>query len=284
MQHGCIELIPGFIGHDVKDRKKIEAHKSFAARLGVDDKDAFAVELSRDQLQEYVDRWVNAKYAHRKHGGLKGDTPFAKAASWTGPIRQIDNPAALGVLFAPIAGKDGFRTVKQTGIQLDGEHFSHHSLIPLAIVSFTGRTLAIWAVCTFMHKTNILSFASPNAQKRLSIERLSIERLSIERLSIERLGINPGEYVRVKRAEQARRLKEELEPLDRDIGSMKPRDVIEKIIAVNERKHDALVALPHLEELHTTPQIEAAHERLKVSAGPFVPEAWEFTEDEARQK
>ncbi len=57
----------GFIGHDVADRKAIESRKSFADRLGCDDADAFAVQLTAAELQRYIDEWVEYSYSPTEH-------------------------------------------------------------------------------------------------------------------------------------------------------------------------------------------------------------------------
>ena len=36
-QHDCAAILPGFVGHNVADRKMIEERKAFAARLKEDD-------------------------------------------------------------------------------------------------------------------------------------------------------------------------------------------------------------------------------------------------------
>lgn len=108
LQRGLMPLLPGFIGHNVADRKKIEARKSFAARLGESDEKAFCVELSQEELQTKVDHWLTAKYEHKAHGGLKGKTPFETMAAWNGKVRAIESQRMLDVMLAPITGKDGF--------------------------------------------------------------------------------------------------------------------------------------------------------------------------------
>lgn len=47
MQRDLMPMLPGFVGHSVADRKKIEARKTFAARLGEDRKKLFNVTLIR---------------------------------------------------------------------------------------------------------------------------------------------------------------------------------------------------------------------------------------------
>lgn len=37
--------------------------------------------LDRKQLQKFCDDWCNNVYAHKRHSGLKGKTPFEMAAA-----------------------------------------------------------------------------------------------------------------------------------------------------------------------------------------------------------
>src|SRR6185312_14284615 len=107
MQRGLMRTLPGFVGHSVADRKVIEGRKSFAARLGEQAEDMFAVELTAAQLQQHLDDWCAHVYGAKPHAGLKGLTPFAAAATAGGSVRRIEDPRALDMLLAPAAGKDG---------------------------------------------------------------------------------------------------------------------------------------------------------------------------------
>ena len=119
LQRDLMPLLPGFIGHNVKDRSQIEARKTFAQRLGVDDSDAFAVGLNQDELQKIVDEWCENKYAHRVHSTIK-QSPFAKAASWTQPIKRIENERAIDILLAPLPSGTATRKITKNGIKIDG--------------------------------------------------------------------------------------------------------------------------------------------------------------------
>jgi len=122
-QRDCAATLPGFVGHSVADRKIIEARKSFAQRLGTDEDKLFQVDLSAAELQLEADRWCREQYAHTPHEGLKRETPFEVANSWTGEVRAISKPESLDVLLAPVAGKDGLRKVTKQGIKVDGEYY-----------------------------------------------------------------------------------------------------------------------------------------------------------------
>jgi len=105
LQRDLMPLLPGFIGHSVKDRSVIEERKAFSARLGESDAEAFCVELKAAELQRYCNEWAENRYAHRPHDGLAGATPFAAAAAYPGKVKRIDDLRALDLLLAPIAAR-----------------------------------------------------------------------------------------------------------------------------------------------------------------------------------
>lgn len=133
VQHSFITQLPGFVGHNVAERKVIEARKSFDQRLGQSERDAFEVALTRDDLQAKIDDWCEYVYAQRPHDGLKGKTPWAMANDYTGEIVRIDDPARIGMLLAPAPkgteGRNGIRTVTKKGIRVENAHFWDEALV-----------------------------------------------------------------------------------------------------------------------------------------------------------
>lgn len=119
--HSHVELMQGYIGHNVAQRSDIEARKSFADRLfkKMQDREA-RVELavSPEELQRICDAWAEAKYGNTVHGGLKGRTPNQKAAAYNGPVYRIEDERALDVLLLPCPGNNGLRIVSKKGIRL----------------------------------------------------------------------------------------------------------------------------------------------------------------------
>ena len=237
LQHGLMPLLPGFIGHNVADRKKIEARKSFAQRLGESDKDAFMVALDRAEMQRYMDDWIERKYAHAAHAGLDGRTPFAVAAASTAPVRRLKDPRALDMLLAPLAGRDGLRTVTRSGIAVDRARFNHAALVP---------------------GTRVLVRHDPDDLGRVTVYSADGGEFICVALCPERLGKAPGEAVRALREAQARRVREEVEPLNREIRAMKPRDLIDGILRVAESDHGTLVTLPPRGDDHESTGLSAA--------------------------
>ena len=115
LSHDLIAQLPGFVGHNVADRKKIEGKRSFWARMGLPAAEMFECALTPEELQHRLDQWSDAVYARRPHSGLNEQTPWARAQSWTEPVRRIEDARALDMLLAAPAG-DGWRTVGKAGI------------------------------------------------------------------------------------------------------------------------------------------------------------------------
>ncbi|NCJ05174.1 DDE-type integrase/transposase/recombinase [Synechococcales cyanobacterium C] len=118
--HDLLELLAGFIGHNVAERQAIRSRQSFAERLFVKG-DVFAVRMSSEELQKFCDQWIES-YMHRPHAGLDGEKPFQRVANWQHPIRRVADPRALDMLLAEAPGT-GLRTVNKDGVRLDGATF-----------------------------------------------------------------------------------------------------------------------------------------------------------------
>ena len=112
--HDIVEILPGYIGHNVAERKAIESRKSFASRQA--GADPIRIEMSARRLQEICDQWCEHVYAHRDHDGLRGATPATITSAWPSPIRRIENERALDVLLAEATGT---RKITNKGLRID---------------------------------------------------------------------------------------------------------------------------------------------------------------------
>ena len=125
LNHSILELLPNFAGHNVADRKAIEARQSFADRLmkkgAVVDFSEAAEPIDGAKMQALINQWITGIYEHRVHSTLE-TSPYAKAASWAGEVRRITDERALDILLArPSEG--GTRTLQKKGIKIDGAWF-----------------------------------------------------------------------------------------------------------------------------------------------------------------
>ncbi len=120
LNHSILELLPNFAGHNVADRKAIEARKSFAERL-CKPGEMVEMDITGEAMQVLINKWVKGIYEQREHGSL-GMSPFARAASWSNGITHIDNVRSLDVLLAPPAN-GGTRTLQKKGLRIDDAWF-----------------------------------------------------------------------------------------------------------------------------------------------------------------
>lgn len=116
--HDIVELLPGFIGHNVAERKAIEARKSFAERF-MKKGEVIEAKLTAREFQKICDRWVTSVYMQTPHSGLDGKTPAEMVRSWTDPVRKIEDERALDILLCPAAKDGGWRIIAKKGVEAD---------------------------------------------------------------------------------------------------------------------------------------------------------------------
>lgn len=126
--HDVLELLPGYIGHNVAERKDIEARKSFADHIMGNAKRNFKEYLSPEELQEFCDNWIKNYYMQEPHRGLNGATPQSMVDEYQGEIRRIQNERALDILLSTTSG-DGLRTVTKKGIAIDNAYYDSNDLV-----------------------------------------------------------------------------------------------------------------------------------------------------------
>lgn len=194
LNHSILELLPNFAGHNVADRKAIQARQSFAERLAkkgelVDFADVVDGSCSGEALQAHINTWLAGVYEQREHGNLKM-SPFLKAASWTGEApRRITNERSLDILLAKPAGNNGRRILQKKGINLDGTWFIAPELASIEMGSeldlFETPDLGVIVV---YYRKNFLCLAQ--APERTGVDRIEIAKkadaMQKERLKVAR--------------------------------------------------------------------------------------------------
>jgi hypothetical protein len=250
LQRDLMPLLPGFIGHSVKDRKVIEERKAFSARLGESDAEAFCVELKAAELQRLCNEWAENRYAHRPHEGLGGVTPFAVAAAYPGTLKRIDDVRALDLLLAPIAGKDGLRTVGKTGLRIDHSHYIFAAAMP---------------------GTPVFVRMDPADMGRAYVFEPDGETYLGEAVCPELAGVDPAEAVARARAEQKKLLEAGAKELRADMRKIKPRDLAQAVLGRAEENAAKIVAFPRGHDVYATPALDAAGEATRKDDKPAEP-------------
>jgi transposase InsO family protein len=120
---GFEELLPGYVGHSVAERKALQAKETWAEKI-MKKGGAVEVPLTMEEFQTLTDRW-NEIYEQTPHAGLGGKTPLEVARSSTLQPEKIRDLRILDILLAPV----GRRTVQKKGISIDGEFFISPELI-----------------------------------------------------------------------------------------------------------------------------------------------------------
>lgn len=249
-QHKVGPLLPGFIGHNVTDRKAIESRKAFAERLGETDAKAFAVELSGAELQGWIDEWVEKVQQHTQHAGLDGRTPFAVALASGYTPRRVDE-RALDVLLMPVVGDDGYRTVTKFGIRIDYQHYMAPSLLP---------------------GTRVLVRQDPNDLGRAYAFSQDGGEFLCEATCPELRGLTAADVAAAKQ-EARDEINERIKPIRAEMQRIEKGDKLFTRIVRQKAKDLApnVIPLPKREETHSTAQIEAAIQAMAERINPSRP-------------
>lgn len=255
-----LPMCPGFIGHSVADRKKIEGRKTFSERLGSKEDELFEVDMDLAEFQAWCDEWTDLIYANNEHGGLKKPTrtPVLKAASWTGEIRRIEDPDALNILIAPIPDNGGKRTVQKNGIRIENEFYMTKAAQP---------------------GEEVFVRMDPSDAGRIMIFSLDGETFLGLGICPPLAGEDPIKVSMEMKAAQRALEKEKRAELRKEMRQIKPRDVMEAVRNQAKKKAASLVPFERPATLYTTPALDAA----RAAGAALVPQTQDYTPKEREQ-
>jgi putative transposase len=234
--HGLVELLPGFIGHNVAERQAIEARRSFAERF-MGHGETIALNMTAAEFQDFADRWLTSIYERERHSAL-GASPFARAAEWRDPVRHIGNERALDILLAPIPDRGGVRVVQKTGIHLDGASFVHPDLAGLI-----GERVALKYDEADLGRVFVFSVDGPFVCVAECPERTGVSRREI--------AVVAGAKQKARLSEQRRALKALAKSHNLDF-------IAQEILAERADAASNLVAFPAPAAAHETDALAAA--------------------------
>jgi len=259
-QTDCARMLPGFVGHSVAQRKKIEGRKAFAQRLGQQEAVAFNVTMTGEALQGIVDRWADEIYANREHGGIGRVTPFARAASSTRPIRTVDADA-LATLLMQAPDRDGLRTVSKRGVRIGEFHYLCPDVLP---------------------GEQVFVRLDPQDAGTIWLFHPEDDRLLGRAINSERSGTDRADLVAATRAAQNRLIEEKTAPIRKQARrEVTERTVLEGQFALAAAQAGNLVAFPPRSEIHTTPALDAGIEVAAMRRGD-MPESKPLSAADAR--
>jgi len=252
LSHGILNLLPGFIGHNVAERKAIEARKSFAKRM-MTQGEVIDVEMSAADLQQHLDNWCEHYYGNDKHSSL-GMSPNEKARRYTGSIRRIDDERALDMLLSEVAG---VRKIGKKGVR-----FENHTYFNDEMGAYVG-------------KDAMLKYDERDIGRLYAYVE---ERFIGVLLCHDILGISRQEAAAAVKAKQKKLVAKqaaEYRAWGREIKENMAETVLDYRIAESEN----VVALPHQTETHRTTGLDEAGRALLADAGE-QPESTPLTDAE----
>ncbi|PKR90901.1 integrase [Pleomorphomonas diazotrophica] len=242
MQHGLAELLPGYVGHNVAERKRLEDRKGFAQRLGAETAELFGASYTIADIQKAADRWIELVYEQTPHSALKGKTPVEAARQSGIVIRTVDE-RALDVLLMPVAKGGGYRKVTKFGVQIGEYHYQTIKALPGDRVMVRMDPNDLGVVYLFDEATG--------AYVELAV-------------CPELRGIDPAEYTRMVKQQRAALLKDKTDPIRAEVRQLTSGvPMIERYLNEKERQLRSkggadIVQLPTRTIEHVTPEIAAA--------------------------
>lgn len=237
--HDLVELLGGFIGHNVAERREIESQRSFAERLMLPG-ETVEIQMTAEEFQRFCDRWAADVYHHEAHSGLSNASPLLKAAQWRGAVRRIENERALDVLLAEAPGGDGWRSVTKKGVRVEGGDF-----IAPELTDVIGEKVRVLYDVTDFGRVYVF-----NADGQFICIAECPERTGISRKAI----------AAEARARQRKRIAEERRQLKALAKGANTRDLVEDILAERARANASVVPLPVPGTPHETDALAAAAE------------------------
>lgn len=237
MNHQLLELLPGYVGHSVADRKSIENRRSFSQRMGNPANEDL---LSREHLQTLIDQWIEGTYMHEPHGGLGGKTPFQMVAEWTGRVARLESERPLDLLLAPVRGT---RVVAKEGIRYDGDVFVAGELGP-----HVGRRVEIRTDPEDMGWVYVFDAGSGD--------------FICKAFSPTRTGISPKEAAAEAKRRNRRLVAEKRAEMKKLAKSVGARDIAHEIAAHGMAKAGKVQMFPKKGLLHETAALQRAEDAL----------------------
>ena len=250
--HDLVELLDGFIGHNVAERKSIEARRSFAERLMQRDA-VIEVNMTAAEFQKFCDAWCEDIYMHRPHDGLSGKTPFETVAALREPVREITDERALDILLAEAPDNHGMRTVQKKGIQIDNAWF-----VAAELEAYVGEQVLVKFDAIEQDLGRVYVFGGADRQFLCIAE------------CPERTGMNRQEVAARGRELQKRRVQEERRALKAAARAVKTDDIVSDILRDRALKAGKLTLFPQPSEAHESEGLAAAREAVS-AAMPAAP-------------
>ncbi|MBB1292986.1 Mu transposase C-terminal domain-containing protein [Pseudoalteromonas sp. SR41-4] len=235
--HDLAELLTGYIGHNVSERQAIEARKTFAQRLLAKqggDKSAVDINMTAQQLQEFVDNWIDNRYHHKPHSNIGNKTPFELFAASRDQIKVIKDERLLDVMLQPVPTNRGLRTVGKEGIKLSGGFY---------IAPELGAIVGSEVLCKWDPK---------NVGRIYVFNRMNNEFICVAvDHEIQSAGMTRQDVAHHAKRSQAAETSRQLKELKKTAKSVNVSDIANEVLSHYSEQNKALATLPKQSVEHT---------------------------------
>jgi putative transposase len=252
LMHQLFELLDGYVGHSVADRKGIESRKGFAERILKDNSFTVDLRLTPEQVQDQLDTFCT-RMDNKPRDYLAGKTPLQMAANFEA---KTINERALDVLLAPSA-ESGLRTIGKKGIRIAGGFYNHAHL-------------------GGMEGTQVQCKVDDSNLGRAWVFDMDGQFIC-EALDYQRLGINSAEVAAERRLHQAKVIREQKREL-RD--AKKSFDTRAAVASINRlRTEEAIAQAPNVVSIQRgaaaapVEHTSAAIASIQAAAAPVIDQA-----------
>ncbi|GJA53279.1 transposase [Aeromonas caviae] len=255
MSHGLMELLPGYIGHNVSDRKKIEAVRAFCERIGKNrakgEKEALELALTPEQLEQALSDWLEFHYHHQPHRGLDDLTPFQAYQQSGYQPRLIPEVHALDQLLQHV----GDATVVRGKVSAGGLQYTAPELMAPE-----------WA------RRRVRVFLNPTNVGRATLYPLDDWGRYVEAINDELVGtaVAPDEF-RTQRKAATKALRNFRRESKRLGDEFEINDVAARILAAKKHQNQSLVGLPLGSREHDNAAILGLSQAAQAASLPSEP-------------
>jgi hypothetical protein len=267
--HDLVELMPGYCGHNIAERRELEARKSFADRM-MTKGGAVEIRLTAAELQRFADRWCDSIYEHRPHEGLGGRTPFQLVADWRGDVRRIQNERALDILLADAPDNHGWRTVAKKGIRIKWpQQPTHHWYI--------APELGVW-----VNQKVFVAYDPAGDMGRIYV--FGGEGFLCIAECPELTGVNRQEYAAIAKARQREAVQTARRALKQAARGQGVEDLADEILAFHEQRVAAVTLFPRPGTPHESAGLSQATDAAAAAAAKDAPREITPVSDDAMQR
>jgi putative transposase len=240
--HGLVELMPNYIGHNVTERKAIEARRSFAERVMNKNSDPVEINMTSKELQRFCNEWTTFVYHHDAHRGLDGKKPIDMVRSWKEPIRRINDMRALDMLLIPAPTDGGMRVITKKGVQVDKRYYQSPEF-----AGHVGRNVLV-----------LLDPADLGTAFIYLVNDHDERSFLCPAIDPEWVGIDPAGFATAARKHQDKIMREErkkLAKLSKDEGK---REAYQDYMDLRKSQVDNVIEFPAVSREYTTPALDEA--------------------------